>query len=222
MAVMSRRSLPSIAATIFLAALAGLVDALAYLNLGGFFASFMSGNTTRLGVALGGGLFVDARTAGALILAFLSGVMFATMIAERFPDAHRAAVMLMVTALLAITALTAPMTYTELPLLLLAIAMGAENGVFNREGGTAIGLTYVTGALVAFGQRLTGALIGQGDRFGWVAPMVLWVGFVAGAALGARLYATTGTGALWLAAAGAAVLTVALALTVPARRRRPG
>ncbi len=38
---------------IALAALAGYVDAVGYLSAGGYFVSFMSGNTTRLGVALG-------------------------------------------------------------------------------------------------------------------------------------------------------------------------
>ena len=46
---------------ICLAALAGFVDALAYISLGGFFASFMSGNTTRLGVGLATARFARAR-----------------------------------------------------------------------------------------------------------------------------------------------------------------
>ena len=33
----------------YLSALAGYVDALAFLKLGGFFVSFISGNSTRLG-----------------------------------------------------------------------------------------------------------------------------------------------------------------------------
>ena len=36
-----------------LAALAGCVDAIGFLSANGYFVSFMSGNTTRLGVALG-------------------------------------------------------------------------------------------------------------------------------------------------------------------------
>lgn len=35
-----------------LAGLAGFVDAIRTISAGGFFVSFMSGNTTRLGVAL--------------------------------------------------------------------------------------------------------------------------------------------------------------------------
>ena len=36
-----------------LAALAGFVDAIAFTRLGGYFVSFMSGNSTRLGVGIG-------------------------------------------------------------------------------------------------------------------------------------------------------------------------
>lgn len=36
-----------------LTAIAGFIDALAFIELGGYFASFMSGNTTQLGLAMG-------------------------------------------------------------------------------------------------------------------------------------------------------------------------
>jgi uncharacterized membrane protein YoaK (UPF0700 family) len=37
----------------WLAALAGIVDAIGYLHLGGLFVSYMSGNSTQLAVASG-------------------------------------------------------------------------------------------------------------------------------------------------------------------------
>jgi len=40
------------ARAIGLAAIAGYVDAIAFVDLGGFFVSFMSGNSTRLAVGL--------------------------------------------------------------------------------------------------------------------------------------------------------------------------
>jgi len=65
---MRRYDRPLIAAAVALAALAGFVDALGFLGLGGFFVSFMSGNTTRFGVAVGSDWLADAMRGGLLIL----------------------------------------------------------------------------------------------------------------------------------------------------------
>ena len=59
------------------------------------------------------------------------------------------------TALLALAALVVGLTDRRFPLMLLAVAMGAENGVFNRDGEVSIGVTYMTGSLVRFAQKLT-------------------------------------------------------------------
>jgi len=205
---MHRYQSPMIVAAVLLAALAGFVDALAYLSLGGFFASFMSGNTTRLGVGIATGDHAAALTAGALLLAFLCGVMIATMLAARFPKRRKPVVMAMVTALLALTALLAGITDRRFPLVLLPIAMGAENGVFNREGEVSIGLTYMTGTLVRIGQRLTGALLGSAPAFGWVRHLLLWLGFAVGVLIGGRVHLALGDTALWAATAAAGVLTL--------------
>lgn len=197
-----------IVVAVLLAALAGFVDALAYLDLGGFFASFMSGNTTRLGVGLATGDHDSARTAGALIMAFVAGVMVSTMLTARFAGRSKAAVMAAVTLLLALAALATGVTDRRFPLILLAVAMGAENGVFNREGEVSIGLTYMTGSLVKFGQKLAAALIGSGTPFGWVPHLALWLGFAGGVLLGGREQRALGDTALWLATGGAALLTL--------------
>jgi uncharacterized membrane protein YoaK (UPF0700 family) len=197
-----------IAAAICLAALAGYVDALAYLSLGGFFASFMSGNTTRLGTGVVIGDWFAVRTAGGLVCAFVCGVMIATMLSARFPQRRKPVVMVAVTLSLALAAALDTVAAGQWPLMLLAVAMGAENGVFNREGEVSIGLTYMTGTLVKLGQHLAGALIGSTGRFGWMPYLLLWLGFAGGVILGAREITIHGTTALWLAAAGSGVLTL--------------
>lgn len=207
---MHRYRPPMIAAATALAALAGFVDALAYLSLGGFFASFMSGNTTRMGTGLATGDHTSAWTAAALILAFLSGVMIATILSIRFEPRRKLAVMSAVTALLALAALLTGFTDRQFPLMLLATAMGAENGVFNREGEVSIGLTYMTGTLVRVGQKITHALIGTGTAFAWAPYLLLWLGFAGGVLLGGRAHATLGDNALWAAAAGAGALTIVI------------
>lgn len=193
-------------AAILLAMLAGFVDAMAFVGLGGFFASFMSGNTTRMGVALAMQDRGAAMMAGALILSFLSGVMFASILSARLDRWHQPAVMALVTLILAAAALVAPWSAGPGGLILLAMAMGAENGTFAREGEVSIGLTYMTGTLVRVGQRLTAALMGTGPRFGWLPYLLLWLGFAAGVVSGARSFAAMGAAALWLAVAASAAL----------------
>src|SRR3546814_14024704 len=72
-AAMQRYQTPMIAAAVLLAVLTGFVDAIAYSSLRGFLASFMSANTTLLGVGLATRTAADAWTAGALTLASLCG-----------------------------------------------------------------------------------------------------------------------------------------------------
>jgi uncharacterized membrane protein YoaK (UPF0700 family) len=210
---MARSSVSAAVATL-LAALAGIVDALAYLSLGGFFASFMTGNTTKLGVAFVTGNYTDVWTALALILAFVCGVMIAAILAARFPARREAMAMLAVTVTLALAALLAGFTDRQFPLMLLAVAMGAENGVFSRDGKIAIGLTYMTGTLVKFGETLADALIGKGTPLGWVPHLVLWLGFGAGVVIGGHEFEQLGATALWIAAAAAAVMTLLVAALI--------
>lgn len=205
---MQRTEPPLIAVAICLAALAGFVDALAFTSLGGFFASFMSGNSTRLGVGLASGASGDAMTAAALILSFISGVILATVIARARPQHDKAMVMLAVTGLLIAAASVGSLAPGPVALLLLAVAMGTENGVFHRDGEVTIGVTYLTGSLVRMGQRLAGALMGDADRWAWVPYLLLWAGFVAGVVLGVGAHIRWGWGALWLAAAASAALTI--------------
>lgn len=198
-----------------LAALAGYVDAVGFIQLGGFFVSFMSGNSTRLAVGLAEGRH-DALVAGGLIGAFVGGVVLGSLVGRFSGDGRRkTAVLLAVTALLTAAAALGGLGLAPVAVALLAMAMGAENAVFQREGEVSIGLTYMTGTLVKLGQRLTDALTG-GPRLAWAPYLLLWSGLVAGAAAGAAVYPRLHLGALWPAAAAAAGLTlVSLAIGRP-------
>ena len=206
---MHRYSRPLTLIAIALAALAGFVDAIAFASTG-FFASFMSGNTTQLGVALGSHILDNARIAGGIVLAFVTGVMLAAIAARLWPRRRKAAVMAIATTGIALAALLAGRIPDRLILILLALTMGAENGVFSRDGEVSIGLTYMTGTLVRIGQKLAGALVGDADLWGWLPYLLLWTGFLAGAIAGGYDYALRGFAALWLALGVAAALTVLL------------
>ena len=96
--------------------------------------------------------------------------------------------------------------------MLLAGAMGAENGVFARDGQVSIGLTYMTGTLVRLGQRLADALMGAGPGLIWLPHLFLWAAFAGGVFLGARSYLAVGAPAFWYAVVGAAAMTVLFAI----------
>lgn len=207
---MDRTPQPLIVIAICLAALAGFVDALAFTSLGGFFASFMSGNSTRLGVGLGSGGAGDAAMALALVMSFVSGVIVASVIARRYAAHPRESTMVVVTALLTAAATMATLDPGPVVLIFLAMAMGCENGVLNRDGQASFGVTYLSGTLVRLGQKAANALMGDRDRWGWVPYLALWLGFVSGVVIGAASQLRWGWGALWAAPVAAAVITVAL------------
>jgi uncharacterized membrane protein YoaK (UPF0700 family) len=208
---MQRLPIPLLLVAVLLAALAGFVDAVAFSSFAGFFASFMSGNTTRLGVGLASGLEGEVWTAAALVCGFVSGVMGGAIAARAAGVRGREAVMLLVTALLALAALCVGFGPRQLALVLLAGAMGAENAVFSRNGEVRVGLTYMTGTLVRFGQRLADALMGVGPPLGWWRDLVFWGGFLFGTLSGAGAFQLAGDGAVWIAALLAGLLTLLVA-----------
>lgn len=194
-------------------ALAGYVDAIGFLSLGGFFVSFMSGNSTRLGVGLAQGSTAAAVAAG-LIGTFLLGVIAGSFTGHAAGGRRRPAVLALVAALLTIAAACASVGWPHAAIVAAGLAMGAENAIFERDGEVHIGLTYMTGTLVKLGQRITVALLG-GDRMAWVPYLMLWLGLVAGGLAGALVYPRLGLGGLWIAAGVAAVLALIAAKIGP-------
>jgi uncharacterized membrane protein YoaK (UPF0700 family) len=192
-----------------LSAVAGYVDAIAFVELNGFFVSFMSGNSTRLGVALGSQPHF-ALTALGLIASFVLGVMIGA-IANTGKHTASTRVLLVVSLMLSVSAACAAFGATAPAMALLAAAMGAENAVFKRDGEVGIGLTYMTGALVKLGQHLSEALRG-GAPFAWAPYLLLWSGLVAGAACGVLVYTSLALASIWLAAGAMAAIALALRL----------
>jgi uncharacterized membrane protein YoaK (UPF0700 family) len=191
-----------------LAGLAGFVDAVGFLELGGFFVSFMSGNSTRLAVGVATGSGRTGLIAGGLIAAFLTGVVVGALVGAWAKDARRPLVLALLAGLLTLAAGSAGAAPLWVTAGMVAAAMGAANTVFERDGDVAIGVTYMTGALVKVGHRIAAALRG-GDRLGWWPYLQLWLGLVTGGAAGAVAHGRLGLGGLWVAAALAAVCGVA-------------
>lgn len=193
---------------LLLAALAGYVDAAGFLASGGYFVSFMSGNSTRAGV----GMANAAEAAGPallLIACFVAGTVGGALLRRMLRGERRdGGLLLAVAAMLALAALSLPMAQRLVALGLLAAAMGALNLASEADGEVRVGLTYMTGTLVKLGLRIAEAL-GGGARWGWLPFLALWAALVAGGVLGALVWLAANGVALWLAAGFAA--TVALA-----------
>jgi len=168
-----------------LAGLAGLVDATGFVVAGGYFTSFMSGNTTRMGVELVERPALALAPLG-LVAAFLAGVIVGAVVGRRFAGRHKRVLLGLVAGVLTagagLLAAGPPVPFLALS----AMAMGLANNVFVRAGEVTVGVTYMTGALVRFGQgiaaRAAGEPLPSTRGYG-----LLWSALALGAATGGGL-----------------------------------
>jgi uncharacterized membrane protein YoaK (UPF0700 family) len=196
-----------------LSALAGYVDAIGFLHLNGLYVSFMSGNSTRMGVSLAAGQWRDATEALGLIALFVTGAAAGSLIVLGRGINRQPWLLLAEAMLLAAAALCYAFDRPNAAVAAIVLAMGLENAVFQIEGGAALGLTYVTGALVKVGQLAAEALKG-GARWGWAPNLLLWAALVAGASCGGLAYHWIDLAAIWFAATAALALSAIVAVTV--------
>jgi uncharacterized membrane protein YoaK (UPF0700 family) len=199
----------NIALACALSALAGYVDAIGFLHLGGLFVSFMSGNSTRMGVSLAAGEWGPAAEAFGLIALFVAGATAGSLIVLGRSARAQSRLMLAEALLLAAAALCYAVGLPGTAVAAIVLAMGMENAVFQIEGGAGLGLTYITGALVKVGQFIAAALTG-GARLGWLPNLLLWLALAVGGVSGALAYHWISLGAIWFAAAFALALSVIL------------
>ena len=197
-----------------LTALAGYVDALGFIRLGGLYTSFMSGNTTQLSVALGQGDWAHVLGPGLLILTFAVGAVMGGGLAALTPARWATPVVLGFETLLILAALTLGLSAPDSASgsLFMALAMGLQNAALGQVQGFRAGTTFVTGALYSFGQRLGLALAGRGSRLGWVGDGAVWLALLVGALGGAVAYGALALYALVVAALAAGLLAVLAAI----------
>jgi uncharacterized membrane protein YoaK (UPF0700 family) len=196
-----------------LSALAGYVDAIGFLHLGGLFVSFMSGNSTRMGVSLAEGQWSGAAESLSLIALFVVGAAAGSLIVLGRGANRQPWVLLAEALLLATAAACYGFGFSKAAVAAIVLAMGLENAVFQIDGGAGLGLTYVTGALVKVGQLAALALTG-GARWGWAPSLLLWAALVAGSLCGGAAYHWIDLAAIWFAAAAALALSAIVAVNV--------
>lgn len=181
-----------------LAVLAGAVDARGIVLLHDIFLSFMSGNSTMLAVNLARADWPEARLIGLVLGVFVGGAALGQMVAELSGHWRLPVVVGLVTLLLALPPAlpeTASLVTQILGVrlidphagvLVMTFAMGALNAAMGHAGSVTVSITFVTGALVRFGQGLGALLVGRTGGFRWLAQAVPWTGMVAGAVLATR------------------------------------
>ena len=203
---MQTLDLPRRRLALALAALAGFVDAAGYLSADQYFVSFMSGNTTRLGVELARRP-VATLIPAMLALCFVLGVIGGAVLAAQAQGSHKPRLLAAVAMLLAVAAALGGEAWPLAALAVLAAAMGALNNSFQREGQVSVGLTYMTGALVRMGQGLAARALGR-DGAGWHQWLALWLALACGATLGAVAQLHLAQAAFWLASIFAGLLAL--------------
>jgi uncharacterized membrane protein YoaK (UPF0700 family) len=195
-----------------LSVLAGMTDAIGFMASGDF-VSFMSGNTTRLAVAISDGDVSLTLRLVILVATFIVGNALGVVIGRL--GGRRALPLLLCIATLLCGAAAWP-SEVQLPALLAAIiAMGMLNAAVEEVNGLAVGLTYVTGALSRFGRGLGRWIMGE-RRNGWRVQLVPWSGMFIGAILGAVLEHHLGLKALYASGLLAALIGL-VSLKIPRR-----
>jgi len=193
-----------------LSALAGYVDGIGFLHLGGLFVSFMSGNSTRMGVSLAEGRWPEAMSALGLIALFVAGAAGGSLIMQRRDPSVQSLLLMAEGALLVAATLCHLMQVPFGAVAAIVLAMGLENAAFQIKSSGGLGLTYVTGALVKVGQGLAIAVTG-GPRLGWLVNLLLWAALVAGSVLGGWAYLQAGLTVVWAGACFALLLAFLVA-----------
>jgi uncharacterized membrane protein YoaK (UPF0700 family) len=186
-------------------ACAGCIDAVGFIELGGYFLSFMSGNSTQLGTGLASLGAMGGRSPllpFVLIGCFFLGGVAGSLVALTRPRHGASLVLLMILgAVCAAMGFTAAHLQIGVALLPLPFAAGAQNAMLPQSGAARLGTTYVTGTLYAGANDLAKALLKQAPAWRWAQHVMVWMALCAGALLGAIGDATWGIGTLAVPAA---------------------
>lgn len=171
---------------------AGFVDSVGYVQLGGLYLSFMSGNTTRMGVAIAAENVETAIHAACIIALFVLGAGIGTAIGDRANRFMAPIVYLAETSIFGMVLVGSRVGLGASLPILLATAMGMQNILHRKLWGADIGKGFVTGTLVSMGECLARA---PAQRAMLTPSLILglsWTAFVAGVIIGARVFAYLG------------------------------
>src|SRR5947209_8620920 len=190
---------------------AGL-DAHEVMVRAGFYVSFMSGNTTQLGIGLTRFDMSVVRLPAVLLACFVLGAFAGTLLHSLSGRWHLPAILVLEGVLLG---LALAFSFFQTPTLgataPLAIAMGTQNAALRSDRGHQIGGTFVTGTVFGLGEKLALWCLRRGGPLPAFRHALGWLALAAGAAAGPWAVATDGLRALALPAGGRLILPGATA-----------
>ena len=198
---------------ILLTAIAGWVDAIGFISLGGFYVSFMSGNTTQLGIGLSRFDMDLVRLPAILVACFVLGAFLGTLV-HAVSGRWNLPTILLIEAILLASALA--FSLLQIPLVgaiqPLAVAMGAQNAALRSDSGQRIGGTFVTGTVFGLGEKLALWCLRRGSLGAALRHALGWSALATGAAAGTFGFAASGMLALTVPAGCLLILALATGL----------
>ncbi|PRY92047.1 uncharacterized membrane protein YoaK (UPF0700 family) [Hasllibacter halocynthiae] len=209
------------ALAIALIAIAGCVDAIAYVEFGRVFVSFMSGNSTRGSIHAAEGAWGALALPASAIGGFVLGAFIGTMVGIGAGPLRVPAVLGTAAGVAAIVPpLVGAIPPAAAPVPLLGLAMGVQNTAMGKIGDIEVNLTFVTGTVARFGAGLANVVLGRKKASVPLLLFGLWSALVGGAALGTALHRWAGIEALFLPVG--ALLALALAAWAGERKMPSG
>jgi uncharacterized membrane protein YoaK (UPF0700 family) len=177
-----------------LAALAGVIGAVAFTHSAGYFVTFMTGNTERAALGHFREQSWPATTAALLLVAFLAGVVIASLCRRHLWLAHPHGPTVLTalslgaatTVCIALHGWSATGDLSFAPILFVAFGIGALNTSFVKDGEVSTPLSYVTGTLVKMGRGVERHISG-GSPEAWLGYLLLYVSFIVGGIIGGSI-----------------------------------
>ncbi|KRB51363.1 hypothetical protein ASE04_11330 [Rhizobium sp. Root708] len=175
-------------------AIAGFLDAIGYQQLNHLYVSFMSGNSTHLGMSFAQAKWSDVLQAFYVISAFVAGSAIGTLISDAL-ERPLLALILSEIALCCVSAFLAAIGFGTPALLLIGLTMGMQNVMHQNVSGTDVGKGFITGALFGFGQAIGHAFKKSAS---WSHARVhgcSWISFITGVIGGTIFVSSVGVAA---------------------------
>jgi len=175
-----------------LTAVSGFADSIGYMELGRLYVSFMSGNSTRLGMMIAGADWSGALLAVTIIATFVAGSAAGTFIGDRAGRAGLARVLGAEWIIVACTVVLAWFGYDRAALIPIAGAMGMQNTLHQVVASADIGRGFLSGNLFSLGQSLARIRRGRDEIARAGLNGLSWLVFVGGVVAGTLSHATFG------------------------------